>query len=163
MAINGKIPLEGWLDDEGYVSVCKPQGSWKDWKDTTPTARYARDWEEYKSTLPECVQEILKGCTEVERRDKQGLLEILQSETRVLNICSDGGHIDNRGSYGWVIASAGSVIYKGKGHALGHPMSSYIGRKLTGNWLGYSSLITTANVLASPSTAPSEATATTWR
>jgi hypothetical protein len=42
-----------------------------------------------------------------------------------LNICSDGGHIDNRGSYGWVMTVAGTVIYKGKGHARGHPMSSY--------------------------------------
>jgi hypothetical protein len=120
-AIEGKIPIEAWQTKDGFIDVCKPHGSWKDWKDTSATARNAKDWDEYKSMLPECVREILKGCTEVDRKGKLGLLEILQSETRVLNICSDGGHINNRGSYGWVIATAGSIIYKGKGHARGHP------------------------------------------
>jgi hypothetical protein len=44
------------------------------------------------------------------RKGKPGLIEIMQSETIVLNICNDGGNINNRGSYGWVMATAGSII-----------------------------------------------------
>jgi hypothetical protein len=124
-AIVGKIPVEGWIDDEGFIGICKPKGSPKDWEPSRNTTGNAKDWEEYKAVLWECMREILKGCTEVQRKDKPDLMDILQSETKVLNICSDGDHINNCGSYGWVMASAGSVIYQGKGHAQVYPMSSY--------------------------------------
>jgi hypothetical protein len=124
-AIGGKIPVEGWLEEDGLVGIGKPQGSMADWNPSGRTTVRAKDWEEYKAALPECVREILKGCTEIHRKDKPDLMDILLSETKVLNICSDGGHINNRGSYGWVMAAAGTVIYQGKGHARGYPMSSY--------------------------------------
>jgi hypothetical protein len=68
MSIVEKIPLEGWLDNDGFVGVCKPLGSGSDWKDNAATASNAKDWDEYKRTLPECVREVLKGCIEVEKR-----------------------------------------------------------------------------------------------
>jgi hypothetical protein len=123
--IAGKIPVEGWLEEDGLVGIGKPQGSTADWKPSGQTTACAKDWEEYKAALPECVREILKGCTEIHRKDKPDLMDILLSETKVLNICSSGGHINNRGSYGWVMAAAGTVIYQGKGHARGYPMSLY--------------------------------------
>jgi hypothetical protein len=160
LAIGGKVPVEVWLEDDGFISICKPSSSPKEWENTSGTTVNSKDWEEYKAALPDCVREILKGCTEIEQKDKPDLMDILQSETKVLNICSDGGHINNRGSYGWVMATAGTVIYQGKGHAHGYPMSSY---RAEANWHGYYFWIITANALASRSTAPFEAIAITWK
>jgi hypothetical protein len=102
-SLKRKIPLEGWIYDDGFAGVCKPQGSWHDGEDNTILTGSDVNWQDYKSSLPECVQEALKGCVEVKRQDKPDLKEILQSDTKVLNICSDGSHYNNRGSFGWVM------------------------------------------------------------
>jgi hypothetical protein len=123
--LTGKMPLEGWVDDDGYVAVCKPTSNWNEWNGNARDSDTEKTWKQYKASLPECDREILKNCKEIVRPGKPNLAEILQSENRVINVCSDGGHCNNRGSYGWVMAVAGTVIWEGKGHARGHPMSLY--------------------------------------
>ena len=61
---------------------------------------------------------------QVQRCDpNDGLEEAIVSEK--LLVCSYGGHIDCRGSFGWCIGTNEKNLWEGKGEVTGEPMSSF--------------------------------------
>jgi hypothetical protein len=45
-ALTGKMPLEGWVDDDGYVAVCKPTSHWNEWKVNARDTDTEKTWKQ---------------------------------------------------------------------------------------------------------------------
>lgn len=83
----------------------------------------AATWDQFRLQLAPWEADLLRFTAEVTETER--LLRFLSIQDRTLYIVSDGGCKDDRGSFGWVIASETEVLWKGWGTARGHPMSSY--------------------------------------
>jgi hypothetical protein len=85
--------------------------------------RESKTWNEYIDQLPEWERTLLSGCQHLD--DRYPLWMYLHDPEIVLHIVSDGGVIDNKGSFGWVIASPGRIVVQCMGPVFGCCMTSH--------------------------------------
>jgi hypothetical protein len=102
----------------------KIQLTWRDRKEKKPlTEIQNKTWDTYVATLDRWEKKLLCNINFACTNDE--FVEIAQNETETITIVSDGGCIQEFGSYGWVVAHSNRIIVTGQGQAYGGPMSSH--------------------------------------
>jgi hypothetical protein len=81
-------------------------------------------WANYVQSLSEWERALIEYSWE-EDDPAESLLNALCRDNCVLDIVSDGGCSGRHGSFGWVLAADGNILWRANGYALGGPMSSY--------------------------------------
>lgn len=121
--------LAGWNTEEGIPADISENGrgeviaNWgKEPLSLGENEHNAKTWEEFVATLQPWEQGLVRHYDEV---GSTKLWQALGDPEEKLIAVSDGGNIDTRGSYGWVIGNDNEVICQSKGIARGTPMSSY--------------------------------------
>lgn len=74
------------------------------------------EWEKYAEKLDRWEREMLNGTEEAMLFDAA---ENLKEEMETMWIVSDGSHKDEKGTFGWVIATDTKVIWQSNGRARG--------------------------------------------
>jgi ribonuclease HI len=85
--------------------------------------RLAQTWHEYIEQLPEWERMMICGSHTLDER--YPLWMYLHEPNNVIHIVSDGGVINNRGSFGWVIACPGRILVQCMGTVFGTRMTSH--------------------------------------
>jgi hypothetical protein len=89
--------------------------------DTTTVNSNNNEWSKWIKNLEEWEYRLLSENTTIDEKE----LERLIDQQEDILVCSDGGCIEQQGSFGWVVGSPTKDIWTGRGVACGNPMSSF--------------------------------------
>jgi hypothetical protein len=102
----------------------KIQITWRDRKEEKQHNEVQnKTWDTYVRALDTWENKLLCNIHFMCTNDE--FVDITQSATETITIVSDGGCIQEIGSYGWVVAHNNRIIVTGQGRAYGGPMSSH--------------------------------------
>jgi hypothetical protein len=90
---------------------------------TTPIPAPIQSFSDYIYSLPKWKHELLKGICNYSP-DADTLINHLRQGTLLL-MCSDGGATTTAGSFGWVLATATTLLWEGSGPATGWAANSF--------------------------------------
>jgi hypothetical protein len=114
------MPIDIISMNDTTITCKTPCGNRHKEKDTMGMGK---TWEEYIERLPDWEQRLLRGCYTLD--DRYPLWMYLGNPDNVVHIVSDGGVINDTGSFGWVIAIPGRILVQCMGLVFGYCMTSH--------------------------------------